>query len=190
TCWAMCKVTKTGLAPEINWFSVGLQTSILYLGIPPLPRSRDFIEICVVKPFDTHNLQRPELGPYLREWGWRIFKVLEKYMPSLLMGRGLHPPLRDNIESFRLAGIPLYLLFLQRMSSRSLRVVLNTEAHVPPRINGNEVFQRDRRGNLEGRKLENKLTAATEGFGSILISKPKVFQQGAEEFAQGVGLGG
>ncbi|EEH16712.2 hypothetical protein PABG_06799 [Paracoccidioides brasiliensis Pb03] len=62
TCWAMCKVTKTGLAPEINWFSVGLQTSILYLGIPPLPRSRDFIEICVVKPFDTHNLQRPELG--------------------------------------------------------------------------------------------------------------------------------
>lgn len=128
TCWGMYRVTKTGLAPEIAWFEADPDSLKPFPGSAPLPRSgnskprwkMDYI----IKPFDSHNLQRPETveslfmmwritkDPMYREWGWKIFTAFQKHT-ALKHGEGhsclnnvnfIPPPWRDNMESFWLVS--------------------------------------------------------------------------------------
>jgi len=71
TCFEMYNMTKTGLAPEIVYFTGNHDMEI--------------------KPLDAHNLLRPETVESLfvlwrvtgdvkyREWGWQIFQAFEKW---------------------------------------------------------------------------------------------------------------
>ncbi|KAK4038745.1 amino acid permease [Parachaetomium inaequale] len=128
TCWGMYKFMATGLAAEITYFNIAK---------PPLPESaphkaptdfdpapdaawrKDFD----VRPFDSHNLQRPETVESLlymwritgdaryRDWGWDMFKSFMNYtavadgggFTSLSNANKVPPVSRDNMESFWLA---------------------------------------------------------------------------------------
>ncbi|OIW34901.1 endoplasmic reticulum mannosyl-oligosaccharide 1,2-alpha-mannosidase [Coniochaeta ligniaria NRRL 30616] len=182
TCWGMYKYMATGLAAEITYFKISS---------PPLPESapheapaefdpapdaawrRDFD----VKPFDSHNLQRPETVESLfymwritgdvryREWGWDMFKSFMNYtavedgggFTSLANANVLPPTRRDNMESFWLAETLkyFYLLFSPDDLLPLDGIVLNTEAHPFPRFQMGQLFEtgwkrkgRDAEGNL------------------------------------------
>jgi endoplasmic reticulum Man9GlcNAc2 1,2-alpha-mannosidase len=132
TCWGMYEVTKTGLAPEITYFQlppaeddiVHLQTYIPnhkaspqeFDPDPDAPWRKDYI----IKPADTHNLQRPETVESLfymwritgdekyRNWGWKMFEAFMKYTKAADDGgytsignvNEIPPPSRNNMESF------------------------------------------------------------------------------------------
>lgn len=125
TCWGMYKAMKTGLAAEITYFNID---------DPPPPESaphappeefdptedakwrQDFL----IKPFDQHNLQRPETVESLfymwritgdikyREWGWEMFKSFMNYtavetsggFTSLRNANVIPPQQLDNMESY------------------------------------------------------------------------------------------
>lgn len=141
TCWAMYKVTETGLAPEIAWFDVepaDLQSDHL---APSEQRgsSRDDFAAwrvdLIVKPNDAHNLQRPETveslfvmwritqDPIYRTWGWEIFKAFQEHTflgegqgyTSLDNVNALPLERRDNMESFWL--VRTLLLSLEDVGS-------------------------------------------------------------------------
>lgn len=129
TCWGMYKVTQTGVAPEIVWFSADEATLRSKSSGPrPLYKSSDSEEAWkkdyTIKPLDAHNLQRPETveslflmwritkDPIYREWGWKIFQSFVEY-GTIELGEGfsslndvnkIPPPRRDNMESFWLVS--------------------------------------------------------------------------------------
>jgi mannosyl-oligosaccharide alpha-1,2-mannosidase len=182
TCWGMYKYMATGLAAEITYFKIAS---------PPLPESaahsapaefdpspdaswrQDFN----VKPFDSHNLQRPETVESLfymwritgdvkyREWGWEMFKSFMNYtaveegggFTSLSNANVLPPARKDNMESFWLAETLkyFYLLFSPDDLLPLDKIVLNTEAHPFPTFDMGQLFStgwkrkpRDKDGNL------------------------------------------
>jgi len=126
TCWGMYKVTTTGLAPEIAHFNMqnpphmlsdgGLPSSDTLDDDPEAEWRKDYI----IKPADTHNLQRPETVESLfymwritgdemyREWGWEMFESFMKYtitkdgsgFTSLGDVTTTDGSRRDNMESF------------------------------------------------------------------------------------------
>lgn len=124
TCWAMYKVTETGLAPEIAWFDTANQDLLPTPGQRSTRSTKDswsaWRQDVIIKPNDAHNLQRPEAveslfilwritgDPLYREWGWNIFKAFERYtnagsgkgFTSLNDVDSIPPPMRDNMESF------------------------------------------------------------------------------------------
>lgn len=126
TCWGMHAVTDTGLSPEITWFSALPSGEAARRSDRLSSWKKDYI----VKPLDSHNLQRPETveslfvmwritgDPIYREWGWKIFQAFERHT-FVGEGRGytsvndvnsVPPPSRDNMESF----------WLVRCASKSL----------------------------------------------------------------------
>ncbi|KAL1606510.1 mannosyl-oligosaccharide alpha-1,2-mannosidase [Paraconiothyrium brasiliense] len=129
TCWGMYKVTETGIAPEIVWFSADETILRSTSGRPSfLGRSSgseaSWKKDYNIKPLDAHNLQRPETleslfvmwritkDPIYREWGWTIFQAFLKYS-TVEFGEGftslndvnkIPPPRRDDMESFWLVS--------------------------------------------------------------------------------------
>jgi mannosyl-oligosaccharide alpha-1,2-mannosidase len=129
TCWGMYKVTQTGVAPEIVWFSADEEVLRSKSNDPrPLAQSSNSDEAWkkdyTIKPLDAHNLQRPETveslfmmwritkDPIYREWGWKIFQSFVEYS-TIELGEGfsslndvnkIPPPRRDNMESFWLVS--------------------------------------------------------------------------------------
>ncbi len=125
TCWGMYRATETGLAPEITYFNIydpPLKEADHVRPLDHLSPAKDasWKHDYVIKPLDTHNLQRPETVESLfylwritgdeqyRHWGWEMF---EAFMEHTLVedGKGFTsldnvneiPPLkRDNMESF------------------------------------------------------------------------------------------
>ena len=167
TCWGMYKAMATGLAAEITYFKID---------DPPLPESaphsaptdfdpdpnaawrKDF----EVKPFDSHNLQRPETVESLfymwritgetkyRDWGWEMFKNFMTYtavddgggFTSLSNANVIPPMKKDNMESFWLAETLkyFYLLFSPDDLLPLDKIVINTEAHPFPRFDMGQLF--------------------------------------------------
>ncbi|KAF2499247.1 seven-hairpin glycosidase [Lophium mytilinum] len=167
TCWGMYKVTATGLAPEIAHFNIYDPPQMMRHGILKGPETldpaddADWKQDYILKPADTHNLQRPETVESLfymwritgdekyRNWGWEMFQSFVKHT-LLEDGAGfssigdvtqIPPPSRDNMESFWLAETLkyFYLLFGPNDVLPLTEVVLNTEAHPLP------VFQPDKK---------------------------------------------
>lgn len=136
TCWGMYKVTPTGLAPEIAHFNIH-DPPLMYTDFTPdtLPKSpEDFSDHetvltgtepvgkddYIIKPADSHNLQRPETIESLfymwritgderyREWGWEMFDSFVNWTAvedgtgysSLQDVTRIPPVMRDNMESF------------------------------------------------------------------------------------------
>ncbi|KAB5580078.1 endoplasmic reticulum mannosyl-oligosaccharide 1,2-alpha-mannosidase [Coniochaeta sp. 2T2.1] len=185
TCWGTYKYMATGLAAEITHFK---------LPSPPLPQSAphqpppaefdpspdaSWREDFVVKPLDSHNLQRPETVESLfymwritgdvkyREWGWEMFKSFMNYTAveegggfTSLSDASVVPPVRkDNMESFWLAETLkyFYLLFSPDDLLPLGGIVLNTEAHPFPRFEMGKLFEtgwkrkaRDAEGKIVG----------------------------------------
>ena len=140
TCWGMYKTTPTGLAPEIAHFNIH-DPPLMYNDFTPstLPQSPKVFDPpnspeahgeyvgkddFVIKPADTHNLQRPETVESLfymwritgdekyRQWGWEMFQSFVKWT-AIEDGTGfssignvneIPPPTRDNMESFWLVS--------------------------------------------------------------------------------------
>jgi mannosyl-oligosaccharide alpha-1,2-mannosidase len=134
TCMGMYKFTLTGLAPEITYFNIDTPPRS-YLSSGQVASTPDFSSSLagskledtawksdfVVKPADTHNLQRPETVESLfylwritgdevyRRWGWEIFEAFVKH--TAVEGDGGFSSVqnvnsegvagwRDNMESF------------------------------------------------------------------------------------------
>lgn len=104
TCWATYRFMKTGLAPEITYFTIdetpimmsdkypdpsGRVQELQSISLPLSPQpdgSEPWREDMDAHPQDRHNLQRPETVESLfymyritgdeqyREWGWEMFK--------------------------------------------------------------------------------------------------------------------
>ncbi|OCL13351.1 glycoside hydrolase family 47 protein [Glonium stellatum] len=183
TCWGMYKVTATGLAPEIAHFNIYDPPQMMRHGILKSPEILDSTEDAdwrqdyVIKPADTHNLQRPETVESLfymwritgdemyREWGWEMFQSFLKHtmvedggFSSIGNVNSIPPPSRDNMESFWLAETLkyFYLLFGPNDILPLDEIVLNTEAHPLPRFDpdrkrlstGWKRIPRDSNGNL------------------------------------------
>lgn len=134
TCWGMYKVTATGLAPEIAHFN---------LHDPPLKvadkinatedfdkaEDADWRTDYVIKPQDSHNLQRPETVESLfymwritgddmyRRWGWEMFEAFMAHTAvedgggysSINNVNKIPTSKRDNMESFWLVCLSLRL---------------------------------------------------------------------------------
>ena len=182
TCWGMYKVTATGLAPEIAHFKIDNPPHLERHGIlssEPLTDEEDaaWRSDYVIKPQDSHNLQRPETVESLfymwritgdemyREWGWEMFTSFVKYtaledgsgFTSLSTTTEIPPATRDNMESFWLAETLkyFYLLFSPNDFLPLDQIVINTEAHIFPRFElkrglntGWKRKPRDKDGNL------------------------------------------
>jgi mannosyl-oligosaccharide alpha-1,2-mannosidase len=167
TCWGMYKFMATGLAAEITYFNIAnppLAESAPHnppAEFDPAPEAewrKDF----TVKPFDSHNLQRPETVESLfymwritgetkyRDWGWEMFKSFMNHtavadgggFTSLSNANTVPPTSRDNMESFWLAETLkyFYLLFSPDDLLPLDKVVLNTEAHPLPRFDMGPLF--------------------------------------------------
>ncbi|KAI9818142.1 MAG: mannosyl-oligosaccharide alpha-1,2-mannosidase [Pycnora praestabilis] len=167
TCWGMYKVTATGLAPEIAHFNIddppkmegdGARSPDVLSDAPDAKWRSDYI----VKPQDSHNLQRPETVESLfymwritgddiyRQWGWEMFKAFVNYttvddgggFTSLDNANQLPPKQRDNMESFWLAETLkyFYLLFSPDDLLPLDQIVINTEAHIFPRFELGKLF--------------------------------------------------
>lgn len=135
TCWGMYKVMATGLAPEISFFNVDSPPHMESDGVLASEELTDEDDAnwrtdYIIKPQDSHNLQRPETVESLfymwriteddkyREWGWEMFKAFVKYsaaddgagFTSLDNANEIPPMLKDNMESFWLVSSD-FLLF-------------------------------------------------------------------------------
>ncbi|KAI8853040.1 glycoside hydrolase [Chytridium lagenaria] len=168
TCYEMYHQTVSGLAPEIVHFRapvskdggvsedfIKMRTQEDYVPIRGRSSSDGQYEVdfsTVVR--DRHNLLRPETVESLfimwrltrerkyREWGWRIFRAIEKWArvedggyTSLADVTQRPPPRRDHMESFFLSETLkyLYLLFSDDENLFPLEeYVFNTEAHPLP----------------------------------------------------------
>jgi len=137
TCVGMYKVTETGLAAEITHFKIYDPPKMMRNEVLKSPADFDPAEDAdwktdfVIKPADTHNLQRPETVESLfymwritgddiyREWGWDMFDAFARY--TLVENGGgftsindvthVPPSTRDNMESFWLVSIDI-LMFI------------------------------------------------------------------------------
>lgn len=207
TCWGMYKATPTGLAPEITYFDVdsppktaadGLLTANVDFKATSGPTS-SWKEDYIIKPQDSHNLQRPETVESLfymwritgdatyREWGWEMFQSFVKHsiledgggFTSLSNVNQLPPMIRDNMESFWLAETLkyFYLLFSPPDLLPLDSIVINTEAHIFPRFElqrglktGWTRKSRDKEGRIAGK--ENKEAARDESKEKAQKGKP------------------
>jgi mannosyl-oligosaccharide alpha-1,2-mannosidase len=138
TCVGMYKVTATGLAPEITYFNIHdpphmmadgeLKSVAAFESKGASPDADEWKKDFVIKPADTHNLQRPETVESLfymwritgdeiyRQWGWEIFEAFVKYT-TVPDGVGFSSinnvndvsgsSSRDNMESFWPVSLPL-----------------------------------------------------------------------------------
>lgn len=140
TCWGMYKFTATGLAPEIAHFNMydppHMAEDPAYATVTPPAELGDeedasWRQDYIIKPADTHNLQRPETVESLfymyritgdemyREWGWEMFQSFMKYsavendggFTSLADVTRIPPPTRDNMESFWLVRYPFFFIY-------------------------------------------------------------------------------
>jgi mannosyl-oligosaccharide alpha-1,2-mannosidase len=168
TCMGMYRTTATGLSPEIAHFELDdvpkmYRTEVLAstTDIPAdTPEGQGWKSDFVIKPADSHNLQRPETVESLfymwritgdelyREWGWEMFSSFVNY--TVIEGGGgftsvndvtkVPPPHRDNMESFWLAETLkyFYLLFGPNDVLPLDQIVLNTEAHPFPRFDASK----------------------------------------------------
>jgi mannosyl-oligosaccharide alpha-1,2-mannosidase len=126
TCWGMYKATATGLAPEITYFNIYDPPQMMRHGARKGPETldpaddADWRQDYVIKPADTHNLQRPETVESLfymwritgnenyRNWGWEMFESFVKHtllddksgFSSIGNVNQIPAPSRDNMESF------------------------------------------------------------------------------------------
>ncbi|KIW03380.1 uncharacterized protein PV09_05588 [Verruconis gallopava] len=186
TCMGMYKVTATGLAPEITYFNIhdpplmmldGELESVVDFSVEDADWRQDYI----IKPADTHNLQRPETVESLfylwritgdetyRQWGWEIFEAFVKHT-TVDDGAGFSSindvndvtggNTRDNMESFWPAETLkyLYLLFGPADVLPLDKIIFNTEAHPLPRFElGKNFFTGWKRKprDSEGRLLED-----------------------------------
>ncbi|KAF2669650.1 endoplasmic reticulum mannosyl-oligosaccharide 1,2-alpha-mannosidase [Microthyrium microscopicum] len=176
TCWGMYKITKTGLAPEITYFHIPDHPQLYNPSgsSRPIPPSLDIFERdhsaeatwrtdFIVKPADTHNLQRPETVESLfylwritgdetyRRWGEEMFTSFMKYTEapdgagytSISDVNVIPPPTRNNMESFWPAETLkyFYLLFSPNDILPLTDVVFNTEAHAFPRFQMGKLFK-------------------------------------------------
>ncbi|KAF2201837.1 mannosyl-oligosaccharide 1,2-alpha-mannosidase [Delitschia confertaspora ATCC 74209] len=192
TCVGMYKVTPTGLAPEIAHFNIYDPPLMMRNQILPSKpdatsfeekKSEDEEEVewkkdYIIKPADSHNLQRPETVESLfymwritgdevyRQWGWEMFEAFAKYtmvedgggFSSINDVMTTEPGSRDNMESFWLAETLkyFYLLFGPNDILPLTDIVLNTEAHPFPRFDASKKhfktgwkrIPRDEKGNL------------------------------------------
>lgn len=191
TCWGMYKATPTGLAPEITYFDVdspprtaadGLLTANVDFKATSGPKS-SWKEDYIIKPQDSHNLQRPETVESLfymwritgdatyREWGWEMFQSFVEHsiledgggFASLSNVNQLPPMMRDNMESFWLAETLkyFYLLFSPPDLLPLDSIVINTEAHIFPRFElqrglktGWTRKSRDKEGRIAGKESQ------------------------------------
>jgi mannosyl-oligosaccharide alpha-1,2-mannosidase len=138
TCMGMYRVTATGLAPEITYFELDeppkmmRQETLASTSDLEMAEDADWKKDFVIKPADTHNLQRPETVESLfylwrithneiyREWGWEMFEAFVKH--TLVENGGgftsvndvtkIPPPSRDNMESFWLVSYSLNFCYL------------------------------------------------------------------------------
>ncbi|KAF2263624.1 seven-hairpin glycosidase [Lojkania enalia] len=183
TCMGMYFVTPTGLAGEITHFLLEdppkmYHDKILSSAELDPAEDADWKTDFIIKPADSHNLQRPETVESLfymwritgdeiyREWGWQMFESFVRYtivengggFTSVNDVMRIPPPSRDNMESFWLAETLkyFYLLFGPDDVLPLNDIVLNTEAHPLPRFNpskkrfktGWKRIPRDEKGNL------------------------------------------
>ena len=186
TCWAMYKATVTGLAGEITFFEVGEHPRMAHDGVlhsadidwaDSSERGSAWKSDLLIKPMDSHNLQRPETVESLfymwritgeeiyREWGWEMFRSFVNYtsvensggFTSLASVLDVPPLQRDNMESFWLAETLkyFYLLFSPLDFLPLDGIVFNTEAHIFPRFKMGSFFEtgwkrkpRDRDGKI------------------------------------------
>lgn len=197
TCVGMYKVTATGLAPEIAHFEIYdppkmMREEVLKSADFDPAEDADWKTDYVIKPADTHNLQRPETVESLfymwritgdeiyRQWGWEMFESFAKYtmvedgggFTSINDVTVIPPPSRDNMESFWLAETLkyFYLLFSPNDVLPLDQIVLNTEAHPFPRFDaskkrfktGWERIPRDKEGNLVRDGKQQPLTDDTK----------------------------
>lgn len=137
TCMGMYRATPTGLAAEITYFNIhdppltmsdGELVSKADFSTPRSPMhilegGESWKEDFVIKPADTHNLQRPETVESLfymwritgdemyRRWGWEIFEAFVRHtaveggsgfssIQNVLADSPEHIGTRDNMESF------------------------------------------------------------------------------------------
>ena len=142
TCWGMYKATETGLAPEISHFHIH-DPPLMYEDFSTrkelAPKSPSIADLAmrdadapwkqdfVIKPADTHNLQRPETVESLfymwritgdetyRHWGWEMFQSFVNWtavpdgagfssINDVTKTSGESRGWRDNMESFWLVG--------------------------------------------------------------------------------------
>lgn len=193
TCWGMSKATPTGLAPEITYFDVdsppragadGLLTANVDFKATSGPEA-SWKEDYIIKPQDSHNLQRPETVESLfymwritgdatyREWGWEMFQSFVEHsiledgggFASLSNVNQLPPMMRDNMESFWLAETLkyFYLLFSPPDLLPLDSIVINTEAHIFPRFElqrglktGWTRKSRDKEGRIAGKESQEE----------------------------------
>lgn len=134
TCWGMYKVMATGLAPEISYFTVHDPPKMEANGVLKSAEMRnaenaDWKKDYIIKPMDSHNLQRPETveslfymwrisgDPIYREWGWEIFKSFVNHsaladgtgFTSLSDANRIPPVQKDNMESYWLVSVRVFL---------------------------------------------------------------------------------
>ncbi|KAL1304774.1 hypothetical protein AAFC00_003709 [Neodothiora populina] len=169
TCWGMYKVTETGLAPEIAHFELADPPAMMKDGVLKSPDTlspdseADWRKDYIIKPADSHNLQRPETVESLfymwritgdeiyRHWGWEMFESFithtavegDNGFSSISDVNKIPPPTRDNMESFWLAETLkyFYLLFGPTDILPLDQVVFNTEAHAFPHFELGKLFK-------------------------------------------------
>jgi endoplasmic reticulum Man9GlcNAc2 1,2-alpha-mannosidase len=140
TCWGMYRASPIGLAGEITHFEVHdppLMYNDFSAGEKPTSPAKfdesglgdEFVghDDFIIKPADSHNLQRPETVESLfymyritgdekyRRWGWEMFEAFVKWTTvedgtgytSLTSVLRSPPPVKDNMESFWLVSIRL-----------------------------------------------------------------------------------
>lgn len=131
TCWGMYATTATGLAPEIAHFELHDPAAMMRDGVLQSPETLsddsnvDWKADYVIKPADTHNLQRPETVESLfymwritgdetyRNWGWQMFESFMEHTAvendggysSISDVTSIPTKPRDNMESFWLVSI-------------------------------------------------------------------------------------
>lgn len=139
TCYQMYNKMPTGLSPEITYFHMVPGKNVSDL---------------IVKPADSHNLQRPETIESLfylyrltknktyQDWGWKIFQAFEKhtrvkngYVSIGNVKNVNNVQQRNKMESFWISETLkyFYLLFCDDFDFISLTdFVFNTEGHILP----------------------------------------------------------
>jgi mannosyl-oligosaccharide alpha-1,2-mannosidase len=134
TCYQMYARMNTGISPEYVQFMSG-QDFQIGRGAPHYLLRPEAVESFYILSFLTGD-------PVYREWGWEVFKSIEKYCKteigygSLGNVQDTHGTPRDKMESFFLAETLKYLYLLQDPDSEVdilNKHVFNTEAH-PTRI--------------------------------------------------------
>jgi hypothetical protein len=162
TCWGMYKVTKTGLAAEITYFNLPEHPDMYGATNRPKPPPMDVFDRdataeapwrkdFIIKPADTHNLQRPETVESLfylwritedetyRRWGSDMFDSFMKHTEapdgagysSISDVNQIPPPMRDNMESFWPVRFlfPLFPFFLFVLRPQTYFIRLRTKTN-------------------------------------------------------------